>query len=130
MQKRDNALQQIFFPLDAQILENGVKTLSALEKDNKSQPAAAGRPTAKKGSPGGRLPVQQAQILGYLIAFINESLEAAEKRLVCPHSHHHIGHRIQVSSKQLPEKLSEDLHQRWVALWGERRGGNWVAEAS
>lgn len=57
---------------------------------------------------------------GYLIAFINESLEAAEKGLVCPHSHHHIGHRIQVSSEQLPKKLGEDFHQRWVALWGER----------
>lgn len=49
--------------------------------------------------------MQQVQILGYLIAFINESLEAAEESLVCAHSHHHIGHRIQVSSKQLPKKL-------------------------
>ena len=49
--------------------------------------------------------MQQAQILTHLITFINESLEAAEKSLVCPHSHHHIGHRIHISSKQLPKKL-------------------------
>ena len=63
------------------------------------------QPLADPQPSGGRLPGQRAQILGYLIAFINESLEAAEKGLVCPHGHHHIGHRIQVSSKQLPKKL-------------------------
>lgn len=45
------------------------------------------------------------RVLGYLIAFINESLEAAEEGLVRPYSHHHVGHRIQVSSKQLSKKL-------------------------